>query len=68
MSDDLYLRPVSRGHRLLVMFVEPSLLQSFEAELKRKECTEHSDSKLAKNGAPTEAKARLDRVVIINQS
>ena len=40
------------------MFVEPSVLQSFEAELKRK---------LAKNGAPTEVKARLDGVVIINQ-
>ena len=50
------------------MVVEPSVLQSFEAELKRKECTEHSDSKLAKNGAPTEVKVRLDRVVIINQS
>ena len=41
------------------MIVEAFVLQSFEAELKRK---------LAKNGAPMEVKARLDRVVIINQS
>ena len=40
------------------MIVEAFVLQSFEAELKRK---------LAKNGAPMEVKARLDRVVIINE-
>ena len=65
VSDDLYLRQVSIGHDSLVpgyettvMIVEAFVLQSFEAALKRK---------LAKNGEPMEVKARLDRLVIINE-
>ena len=62
LSDDLYLRVVSIGNGRRT-FRTIGIAKSWR---KCKERTEHSDGKPAKNRPPKEAKARLDRVVIIN--